>query len=77
MAIEEKKTSQRCTAEVEGQQTQVTLRQILIIYHEISTNNENIPQEGFRMLKNPAQTDYGISVLGDSSKLNWRRPLET
>lgn len=64
MALEEKKpeSSQRFTAKVEGQQTQVTLRQILIIYHEISTNNENIPQEGFRMLKNPAQTDYGISV---------------
>lgn len=36
---------QRCTAKVTGQQTQVTPRKIRIMYHEISTNNENTPQE--------------------------------
>lgn len=38
-------------------QTQVTPRQIRVMYHEISTNNENTPQESFRMLKNLVQTE--------------------
>lgn len=43
---------QRCTIKAHGQQTQITPREIWIMYHEISTNNENTKQEGFRMLKN-------------------------